>query len=213
MIKIQTLINKPVIPSQQIATQSCEQATLIALVKSGGYLGDSARSTLVKQHYAWIKSRCQRILNNEYDASDAAQETALRMFKALPSFEGRALLTTWLGRIVFNECMNVMRKNQKTVLTDHIEQLVELHQVQTQDYLPEEQDNFLGVHSVMRQLPDKSRDILSLRFLSEKTLEEISITLNIGLSATKMRLYRALQQFNDLYTLAENNERASFVNQ
>ena len=181
-------------------SEQCEEATLLQLAKLGGYLGEQARSRLVVLHYGWIVSRCLQILRDPADANDAAQEAAVNMFRALAKFQGRSALRTWLGTIVYNECMNVMRKRQRLVLGDHLEALLDIHQHQLLSETGSDPDAMSRVHQILDAIPSKNREVLLLRFFKELSLEEISVTLNLSLSATKMRLYRAMQQFRDSYS-------------
>ncbi|MGB5743095.1 MAG: sigma factor-like helix-turn-helix DNA-binding protein [Sedimenticolaceae bacterium] len=51
------------------------------------------------------------------------------------------------------------------------------------------------VREVLAELPSPSHDVLMLRFYRDLSLEDIAVTLGVGLSAAKMRLYRAIVQF------------------
>jgi RNA polymerase sigma-70 factor, ECF subfamily len=53
-----------------------------------------------------------RILNNEQDAEDILQESYIKAFAALPTFEGRSSLKTWLFRIATNEALMLIRKRK-----------------------------------------------------------------------------------------------------
>ncbi len=55
------------------------------------------------------------------------------------------------------------------------------------------------VREVLAELPSQASEVLMLRFYSELGLEDIAATLGIGLSAAKMRLYRAIAQFEAKY--------------
>lgn len=172
---------------------------LMRLARLGGYVGESARSRLIKQHYSWIKQRCFYILGNEADANDAAQEVALRMYRALSKFEGRSSVRTWLHTIAQRECVNLIRKRQRSVLSDHMQALVTLHELDLRECrlnadLPAE-----AVQQSLEALPVQAKEVLQLRFFSELSLEDIGAVLGISLSATKMRLYRAMDQFKGVY--------------
>ena len=52
---------------------------------------------------------------------------------------------------------------------------------------------------VLSKMTDKCHTIITMRFFYEMSIDEIAKTLNLGLSATKMRLYRALEQFKLIY--------------
>ena len=58
-----------------------------------------------------------------------------------------------------------------------------------------DRDRVRQVRETLMRLPPKAREVLGLRFYGEAPLEEIARTLGIGLSAAKMRLYRALDLF------------------
>ncbi|MGB5324536.1 MAG: RNA polymerase sigma factor [Pseudomonadales bacterium] len=179
---------------------NCEEATLLRLARLGGYLGEQARTQLVQQQYSWILASCRQTLRNEADAADAAQEAALAMFRALPGFEGRSALRTWLHRIVRNACVSLIRKRQRHAMTEHIESLLEIHVQQC--LAPDKPDSEVvaSVRQVLANMNDKSREVLQLRFFNDVSLEDISQTLGIGLSATKMRLYRAMEQFRQQHS-------------
>jgi RNA polymerase sigma-70 factor (ECF subfamily) len=74
--------------------------------------------------------------------------------------------------------------------------LIALHEASHRDLGHEgvfEESN--RVREVLARLPSKSRDVLMLRFYRDLSLEDIAVTLDVGLSAAKMRLYRAMAQF------------------
>src|SRR5438128_6785846 len=57
-------------------------------------------------HRAVLTAYCYRMLGSPFEAEDAAQETFLRAFG---SFEGRAVIKTWLHRIATNVCLDMLR--------------------------------------------------------------------------------------------------------
>ncbi len=182
------------------------EAKLLRLARLGGYVGERARSRLVQQHYNWIKQRCFYILRNEADANDAAQEVALRMYRAIAKFEGRSSIRTWLHTIVHHECVSLIRKRQRSVLSEHLQALVTLHELDRRDSRSSVELPAEAVHQSLDALPAQAKEVLQLRFFSELSLEDIGVVLGISLSATKMRLYRALEQFKGVYRQSSGDE-------
>lgn len=186
----------------------------LARVRMGGYVGEQARATLVNEHYPWIVSRCTQFLGNEADGNDAAQEVALCMYRSLPRFQGRSLLKTWLSRIIRNECVNLIRRQQKN---SQIYQLLALAAVHEQEMAIHQQraegERDEMVQEALATLDREHREVLELRFFSELPIAEIGVLLGISLSAAKMRLYRATDALRaavlSLESLLEVPARAS----
>ncbi len=145
----------------------------------------------------WLKRRCLSLLGSRADAEDAVQEITLKVIRSIARFEGRSSLRTWVGRIVDNHCFSFMRKRTSHVLSDHLQHCIALVEAdrfpeataQTREQLVEQ------VRATLERLNDRNREILALRYLEELSIQQMAETLNLSQSATKMRLYRAMDVF------------------
>ncbi|PIE00247.1 MAG: hypothetical protein CSA79_04635 [Thiothrix nivea] len=164
-----------------------------------------AFSELVRRHERYVFNVCQRYLGSMEDAEDITQEVFMRVFHALPGFEGRSQFRTWLYRIVINECHALAGKRKYFVQMDagdeeegHFLESFAGDQVSPEDELlvKDEQD---CVQYSLKKMRGQEVEILNLRFMGELSLEEIAATLGTRLSATKMRFYRAMEQFKNIY--------------
>ena len=68
---------------------------------------------LVRRHQRRVYAAALHILGNHSDADDATQETFVRAFRGLPTFDGRADFFTWLYRITVNTALNAMRSDKR----------------------------------------------------------------------------------------------------
>lgn len=142
-----------------------------------------------------------RILNDPRDAEDVLQETYLKALKALPAFEGRSSLNTWLYRIAVNEALMLVRKRHPTVpVTEEPEEEDEgeLGQgMQIIDWccLPENElvtgESKRSINQAIASLPHNLRTVFLLRDVEGLSIRETAQALEISEMNVKTRLLRA----------------------
>ena len=151
-------------------------------------------SILINRHHNALVKRCNYYLRNHADAEDAAQETELRAFRAIRNFRQDSSFKTWLFAIADRQCHDLSRKRSRHILDDHLRALIEIHEkTLTKITQPDAKDDL--INQVLQRLPAGERDVLVLRFYSDLPMKDMAIHLGLKLSATKMRLYRALEHF------------------
>jgi RNA polymerase sigma-70 factor, ECF subfamily len=77
---------------------------------------ENAFARLVEPHRRALHAHCYRMLGSVSDAEDALQETLLRAWRGLASFEGRSSLRSWLYAIATNACLRAIERRPKRVL-------------------------------------------------------------------------------------------------
>lgn len=85
----------------------------IDLLKAARGGDEQAFSELVAAHRAELIAHCYRMLGSYHDAEDAVQDALLRAWKALPDFEGRSSVRSWLHAIVTNTAIDVARRRAR----------------------------------------------------------------------------------------------------
>jgi RNA polymerase sigma-70 factor (ECF subfamily) len=143
-----------------------------------------------------------RMLNNPADAEDVLQETFIKAFRALPGFEERSSLSTWLYRIAVNESLMFLRKQKPEVAVaedDFIEnnESDSFPAFQILDWccLPEDDFMTAETHEILdrsiKLLPENLRLVFILRDIEGLSIHDTAETLNISESNVKTRLLRA----------------------
>ncbi len=169
---------------------------LVALFQARGAAAADAYGVLIHRHQPQLLRRCRVRLGNTSDAEEAVQETLLRVFRGLLRFRGDAAFRTWLFSVADNQCNTLHQRRSRQVMSEHVRALIVLHEAMSYDTAGDGDAVAIEqVHELLSDLPSHAYDVLMLRFYGDLSLEDIAKTLGIGLSATKMRLYRALAQF------------------
>jgi RNA polymerase sigma-70 factor, ECF subfamily len=95
-----------------MATPSDGDLALRACPRDGTPGDPKAFSEIVRLHQRRIYRLSVHMLRDRSEAEDATQETFLRAYRALPKFEGKSALYTWLHRIAVHVCLNRLRSGR-----------------------------------------------------------------------------------------------------
>ena len=77
---------------------------------------DDAFGRLTGSYRGELHAQCYRMLGSAADAEDALQEPLLHAWRALPRFEGRSSLRSWLCKIATNACLRAIERKPKRIL-------------------------------------------------------------------------------------------------
>jgi RNA polymerase sigma-70 factor (ECF subfamily) len=163
-----------------------------------------AFNELVRRHQSKVQTNCRYLSGNSEDALDLAQEVLVKAYFHLNRFEGRSSFGTWIGRIKVNHCLNHLRKAKGKAFVDvdepALENEVALHSSGRTDARLEARDTRGKIGAVLDGMSDSLRLPLLMRDLDGMSYQEIADELEVSLSAVKMRIKRARQEFRAAYT-------------
>ncbi|MBQ2154581.1 MAG: sigma-70 family RNA polymerase sigma factor [Oscillospiraceae bacterium] len=162
--------------------------------------GDNdAFGILVERYQTKIYNLALRMCGNEDDAFDLAQESFLRAWRNLGSFQFESAFSTWLFRLCSNICLDFLRakKRRAAVSLTMTDDEGEENQLEVPDpgKTPEEavfaaEDRELLTRA-LNELPADQREILTLRAIDDLSYSEIARILNLQEGTVKSRLSRA----------------------
>lgn len=172
--------------------------------------GDRAEFARLVEAYSGVIYRlAMKMLEDPQDAEDVLQETFIKAYRALPGFDGRSSLSTWLYRIATNEALMLLRKQKKGVVSIDEPLEMEDHEqepVQIVDWCCMPEDELMSAEA--RSYMDKAIEALSpslravfiLRDIEGLSTQETSEVLNLSEMAVKTRLSRARMRLRELLT-------------
>jgi RNA polymerase sigma-70 factor (ECF subfamily) len=162
-----------------------------------------AFDVLVERHHRRVFRLAMRLLGDEEGALDAAQETFVKAWRALPRFEGGALFTTWLTRIAINQCRNELRRRgtRKHARPRSLEEHIPGTDVPRGDTLaaptrsPWEElrgrELKAAFEEVLAALEPEDREVLLLKEVEGLSYEDMAEVLGIPTGTVRSRLHRA----------------------
>lgn len=176
-----------------------------ALVRRAAAGDEQAFALLIERYKAMIYALSYRLLPDRARAEDAAQETFIKAWAALPGFQGKSKFSSWLYRICHNTCISELRRNRPEVALDKAVELgtpgpAEAYRLNEVRLALEQEINRLG---------DDYRAVVSLYHLVGQSYEEISRATGRPLGTVRVMLHRARAMLRDRLVERFGRERLS----
>ena len=187
---------------------SSDQKTSEAFPLEALRAGDRAEfARLVETYSPAIYRLAIKMLENTQDAEDILQETFIKAFRHLNTFDGRSSLSTWLYRIATNEALMALRRRKVNLVSlDEPDETLEQEQepLQIVDWCCMPEEELMSAEA--RQYLDRAIDELSpnlrvvfiLRDMEGLSTQEVGEVLSLSETAVKTRLSRARLRLREL---------------
>ena len=187
---------------------SSDQQTSEAFPLEALRAGDRAEfARLVETYSPAIYRLAIKMLENTQDAEDILQETFIKAFRHLNTFDGRSSLSTWLYRIATNEALMALRRRKVNLVSlDEPDETLEQEQepLQIVDWCCMPEEELMSAEA--RQYLDRAIDELSpnlrvvfiLRDMEGLSTQEVGEVLSLSETAVKTRLSRARLRLREL---------------
>ena len=174
---------------------------LIALAQQGDRQA-LTQLLLGQQHYVY--SIAMSVLKNPEDAADLAQEAFIRLFRALPQYNGESRFTTWLYRLVVNMCRDELRRRGRQVPiappAPEEEEADQVASVADDDRWADPEQALASrelrdlVRRALGQLEEHYRLVLTLYYFDDMKYTDIAEILDIPLNTVKSHIRRGKER-------------------
>ncbi len=141
-----------------------------------------------------------RMVRNKIEAEDLTQETFIKAFNALATFNAEYAFSTWLYKIAVNNCIDHFRK--KRLKTYPIDNPIQAKDGELQREFPDttfqgpetrllSREKSFQIQEAIDSLPEKYKTAIVLRHSEDQSYEEIADQLKIPIGTVKVRIFRA----------------------
>ena len=122
-------------------------------------------------------------MKNQHDAEDVVSDSIIRALKAADSLKEPDRIKTWFFKIVSNTAITHIRKKQKTIPFDNMEN----------GDMYEDSYIISNINEMIEKLPKEYMEVIVLRYFEDMKIKDLAEVLNINENTAKTRLYKALK--------------------
>ncbi len=162
-----------------------KERTILSLFKKND---PSAMSILYNEYAGWLTAVCSRYVGNGDDCKDVLQETFIKIFTQIHTFEyrGKGSLKAWAGRIAVNEALQMLRRKAATPIENS----------ETLPDMPDEQPDVESLSTqemadMIKKLPQGYRTVFNLYAVEGRSHKEIAAMLGIKPDTSASQFHKA----------------------
>jgi len=171
--------------------------------------GDTqAFSILVDRYKDLVFNIALRMLKQREEAEEVAQDVFVKVFNSLSKFKGDSKLSTWIYKVAYNSCLDVIKKNKRRQQEIEIDKFDNFDIVVLDNAFDKlvEEDKNKAIKQCIEQLYAEDNMILTLYYFEELSLQEISEIINISPNTVKVKLHRARKRLGVIMKKELKNE-------
>ncbi|WP_420645765.1 RNA polymerase sigma factor [Candidatus Leptofilum sp.] len=178
----------------QQALAELSDVALIEVCQKRGGKDDRPFQEMFRRYQSVVWRVCYSYMRNREDAEDLTQEVFFKVYRSLHQFEGRSSFKTWLYRVAINTCQNEIRRRgrrpqEAETEMETIAEIMPSGESVEKSYQALYKREMLA--KALANLDPGVSEILYMKDMEERPYNEIAATLDIGISAAKMRVQRA----------------------
>jgi RNA polymerase sigma-70 factor (ECF subfamily) len=174
------------------AAKSGSDAALAAAIAAGDA---DAFERFVEKYERPVFSTIYRYVGDRVAAEDVAQEVFMKVWRRAKSFKGRSSFSTWLYRVVVNQCLNFRRKRARSRNVPLDENIVA--DGPALDERLDEESRAAAVRAAVDELPPRQRMALILTKFEGRSYREVAEIIGTSTSSVESLLFRARQSLKE----------------
>lgn len=155
---------------------------------------------LVNQYSERLYRQIRRVVLTHEDANDVLQNTFIKAWQGLSSFEGRSQLSSWLYRIAMNESVDFLRKRKQaaSIEGDGEEGLSIASRLMADEWFDGDEIS-AQLQQAINELPEVQRKVFQMKYFDEMKYSEISELLGTSEGALKASYHIAVKKISEFF--------------
>jgi RNA polymerase sigma-70 factor (ECF subfamily) len=155
---------------------------------------DEALALVVRAFKSRVFGLALSYLRDRAAAEDVAQEVFIKVWKALPQYDGRATLSTWIYTITRNTSFTALRGRRESVSLSDPDVLASVEAMHARAGSGGADVEGDALMRLVNRLPEKQRQVVTLFYMQEQSHEEVSAMLAMPVGTVKTLLHRARER-------------------
>ncbi len=156
-----------------------------------------AYAELVNRHKDMVYTIAIGLLHIREEAEEVSQDVFLKAYQALNKFKKQAKFSTWIYRIVYNECISRLRKKKLNQISLDENKINFSDSLITDENSANEDEKHRMLREVLMDLPKEDKTIILLYYFESLSIEEISVITSLSKSNIKIRLFRIRNKMHE----------------
>ena len=165
----------------------------------------TAFGTLMKHYSQGVYTLVVRIVGDDCDAEELAQDVWMKVYKQLSMFSGRSAFSTWLYRIAYNLAISFARHKRQTLCAIDENRLrkVSDDEVEQMEAIADNEQQIEALARAINRLDAEERALITLFYYEDRTVAECAEIMSQSENNIKVRLHRIRKK---LYILLQDEK-------
>jgi len=172
-----------------------------------------AFSYLVEKYQKLVYTLALKLLKRPEDAEELAQDTFIKAYQKLDSYEGKSKFSTWLYSITYNAGISELRKRRIEFKSLEDQKFSDQDEMKMHDYYSEtkkeDQEKYLNL--ALGKLPEDDQVLVTLYYYENQSMDDISEITGLTVSNIKVKIHRARKKMYSLLHEMLNEEVYSLL--
>ena len=172
-----------------------------------------AFSYLVEKYQKLVYTLALKLLKRPEDAEELAQDTFIKAYQKLDTYEGKSKFSTWLYSITYNAGISELRKRRIDFKSLEDQRFSDQDEMKMHDYYSEtkkeDQEKYLNL--ALGKLPEDDQVLVTLYYYENQSMDDISEITGLTVSNIKVKIHRARKKMYSLLHEMLNEEIYSLL--